>query len=94
MSAALLEAALARVEGALAAGDAPAAEAATAEVVAICAGLEARGVRLDGATVRALSARHARCARAAELRRDALAAELGLAARSRQADSAYRRNGP
>lgn len=94
MSAALLDDALARAEGALAAGDVPVAAAATAEALAICGDLERRGVRLEDAALRALAERHARCARAAATRRDALAAELEVAGRSRQATSAYRRNGP
>jgi hypothetical protein len=94
VSAAALERALLAAEAALGEDDAPAAAAAVAEGVRACAALEAAGVRLDGASLARLSALHARGAAAAQARRDALAGELGVAGRSRQADAAYRRHGP
>lgn len=93
MSAAL-ERALLAAEAALAGGDPIAAAAAASEGARACAELEARGVRLQADELERLTALHARGAAAAAARRDALAAEVGLAGRSRQADAAYRRSGP
>jgi hypothetical protein len=90
---AALERALALAGEALAGGDAVLAAAALADGVRACAELEARGVRLGRAELERLTALHARGEAQAAARRAALAAEVGLAGRSRQADAAYRRAG-
>lgn len=91
---AALERALRDAEAALAAGDAPGAAAAIAEGVRACAALEASGTRLGRDELVRLRALHARASAAADERRTALAAEVGLAGRSRRAEAAYRRARP
>ncbi|MGC3998717.1 MAG: hypothetical protein QM767_15185 [Anaeromyxobacter sp.] len=82
---------LASVEAALAAGDAPAAAAAAAQLEGLCAAMSARGERPAPEPLRELLVAHARALAAADGLRAGLAGDLGRLSVTRRAISAYER---